>query len=296
MAKIDYQNYIAQLGQIETDAKGRIKKYLEELCDKDEVIKTLYRPEKIDECYDFIIEAVKNMQRSGICACVEGAVVFKMARDFYIEILPKTADTPPEIKPVTLKQSAASEVSKEMDKDIEKAETEPQNEKLEIAAVEEDNIVRDLYGFEVFGEEPEKQEKEPCHQEENKDKDNVFLDGQAYNAGDIIDKIGRELKEEEMIVGQRFIAETDNEYVLSHVVCVVAYKDPCGSIRYETGGESQYIFKNGFNNKEFYAVPSDALVIGKYDRKSQRTMYEKSDWSKAQKETDDEGNFLLFGF
>ena len=82
--KIDYKEYLKQFGQIETDAKNRIKAYLEEQIQNDEALKALYRPEKIDDCYDFIKNAVKATG-CGSSATMEDAVVFKMARDFYLD-------------------------------------------------------------------------------------------------------------------------------------------------------------------------------------------------------------------
>ena len=78
---IDYKNYVSQFKDIETDAVKRIKEYLEELSRTDEALKSLYRPEKINDCYNFIKEAVRTMASKSGCYAVEDAVVFKMARD-----------------------------------------------------------------------------------------------------------------------------------------------------------------------------------------------------------------------
>ena len=87
-SKINYKEYLAGLGKVETAQHiVIIKKYLEEECERDEALKSLYRPEKIDDCWNFITEAVKAMPRQGNTACIEDVVVFKMARDFYLEIL-----------------------------------------------------------------------------------------------------------------------------------------------------------------------------------------------------------------
>lgn len=93
---IDYKKYLSELGKVETNQKEVIKKYLEEQCEKDAALKSLYRPEKLNDCYNFIMECARNL-KSGNCACIEDSVVFKMARDFFIEVLPKTADEPPEV-------------------------------------------------------------------------------------------------------------------------------------------------------------------------------------------------------
>ena len=145
--KIDYKAYLAQFGKIETDAKNRIKEYLEEQMKEDAALRELYRPEKIDDCYNFIKDAVKATG-CGSSATVDDAIVFKMARDFYLDILPKTADEPPTVKTTGAETAAEAETE---------AETEPEAETEENTAEadNENEVVRDEYGFEVFGEEPE---------------------------------------------------------------------------------------------------------------------------------------------
>ena len=153
MAKqcIDYDAYIASLGKINVDNIGRIKDYLEKHCEQDEALKTLYRPEKIQDCWKFIFETCRKLAH-GNSSYVDDAVVFKMARDYFIEILPKVAEEPPEIK-----ADAAKEAVKETAAQIEED-------------AKADNVKRTELGFEVFGEEadePEEEtEEEPCNQEE----------------------------------------------------------------------------------------------------------------------------------
>lgn len=193
--KIDYKAYLSQFGKIETDAKNRIKAYLEEQIKEDAALRELYRPEKIDDCYDFI----KNAVQASVCgssATVEDAIVFKMARDYYLDILPKTADEPPEVKSTGAETAEEAETEAETEPVAETEDTsaqadnensgtpceeaEPENEKqadetegkesaesenseaeTEPAATEnqpadnENEVVRDKYGFEIFGEEPE---------------------------------------------------------------------------------------------------------------------------------------------
>ena len=135
MKKIDYDAYLAGLGDFETNQKNIIKKYLDEQAEKDEALKTLYRPEKINDCYDFIKECVKK-KSSGSSACVEDAVVFKMARDFFIEILPNAAEDAQEIKAAEVEKvkETVADVAGQIEED---AEQEPADEELEIQAVEE---------------------------------------------------------------------------------------------------------------------------------------------------------------
>ena len=197
--KIDYKAYLSQFGKIETDAKNRIKAYLEEQTKEDAALKELYRPEKIDDCYNFIKDAVKATG-CGSSATIDDAIVFKMARDFYLDILPKTADEPPAVKTTGAETAEEAETEAETEPEAETEETtaeadnenlgtpceeaEPENEnpamnhqadetegesvsvenseaETEPAATEnqpadnENEVVRDKYGFEVFGEEPE---------------------------------------------------------------------------------------------------------------------------------------------
>ena len=157
--KIDYKAYLSQFGKIETDAKNRIKEYLEEQTKEDAALRELYRPEKIDNCYNFIKDAVKATG-CGSSATVEDAIVFKMARDYYLDILPKTADEPPEVKTEVMHHQADETEGGSVSDANNEAETEPEaaETKEEEKAAEADNeneVVRDEYGFEVFGEEPE---------------------------------------------------------------------------------------------------------------------------------------------
>lgn len=136
MKNIDYDAYLASLGDFETNQKKIIKKYLDEQAEKDEALKTLYRPEKIDDCYEFIKECAKRKASSG-SACLEDAVVFKMARDFYLDILPRVAEDAPAIKPAEVKkvQKTVEEVAGQIEED---AAAEPEEEKLDIQSVEQE--------------------------------------------------------------------------------------------------------------------------------------------------------------
>jgi hypothetical protein len=181
--KVDYKEYLKQFGQIETDAKNRIKAYLEEQIQNDEALKALYRPEKIDDCYDFIKNAVKATG-CGSSATIDDAVVFKMARDFYLDYAgaetateaeteaeteleteeEKPADNensgtpceeaesenekPAESEDVMLHQADNEGESAESDSE---AETESATEE-EKPTDNENEAEKDYCGFEVFGE------------------------------------------------------------------------------------------------------------------------------------------------
>ena len=71
---IDYKKYLSELGKVEANQKKVIKKYLEEQCEKDAALKSLYRPDKLNDCYNFIMECARNLE-SGNCACIEDGVV-----------------------------------------------------------------------------------------------------------------------------------------------------------------------------------------------------------------------------
>lgn len=178
MPEIDYKKYLEGLGVVETNQEKVIQEYLEKQCETDEALRSVYRPEKIKDCYVFIRTAVEKMQRDGNCACIEHPVVFKMARDYFIEILPnlkketekkadgKTAEAPAEEKPVdvTPVQETVKEVTQQIEKDAAS-----------------DNVKRDEYGFEIFGEEDEEPEEaeeeqpeEPCDQEDVGEEEKVL--------------------------------------------------------------------------------------------------------------------------
>ena len=181
--KIDYKEYLKQFGKIETDSKNRIKAYLEEQIKEDAALKALYDPEKIDDCYDFIKNAVKASGCGG-SAAIEDAIVFKMARDYYLDYAgAETAteakaeaetelETEEEEKPADNENTADAESENEKpaekeevmlhqvdnggdeseDSENSEAETELETEE-EKPADNENETVTDEYGFEVFGEE-----------------------------------------------------------------------------------------------------------------------------------------------
>ena len=176
---INYKEYVAGLGKIETSQVQIIKEYLENQCKADEALKSLYRPEKIDDCWAFITEAVRAMPHKGNTACVEDAVVFKMARDYFLEVLPKLAETPPEVSKACEDSKAETTDAAELENEnsVKEAETDcneaPENENLQneteaetepakadnensnvmsSQAEENGGFKTDEYGFEVFGE------------------------------------------------------------------------------------------------------------------------------------------------
>lgn len=76
-----------------------IKRYLDEQSTKDEALRALYVPSKIKDCFKYITEQARK-QAVNRCAFVDDAVVYKWARDYYLEELPKTA-TKEDVKIIT---------------------------------------------------------------------------------------------------------------------------------------------------------------------------------------------------
>lgn len=185
MKNIDYDKYLAGLGDFETNQQERIKKYLEEQCEKDEALRALYRPEKIKDCYDFIMNVARK-RATGNTACIEEGIVYKMARDFYLEVLPTVAETPPEVSAATEKTGALPDQEenrgeKEEEKNEDVVEVEscamPEDVVQEMNAdAAEDKIVRDENGFEIFGEEAEEPEQEEEPAETPEEADEVLYD------------------------------------------------------------------------------------------------------------------------
>ena len=179
MAKADYKAYLQSIQVGEVDPIKRIKNYLEELSERDEALKTLYRPEKINDCYNFIRECIKSIG-SGNAYCIEDAVVFKMARDYFIDILPKEADEPPEVKAQAQAEETAESEETEAETppettgvDIENSgssnprESEEAEESEAMPQAQQGGIKTDEYGFEVFDGEPE-QDAQTCGAVETK--------------------------------------------------------------------------------------------------------------------------------
>ena len=180
--KIDYKEYLKSLGTIETDAKKRIQAYLEEQIKEDAALRELYRAEKIDDCYDFIKNAVRAMPGAGSSATVEDAIVFKMARDYYLDILPKQTDEPGAVKTEGAETAAEAETEAETELETEEEipadnensgtpceEAEPENEK---PAEKEEVMLHQADEAEGESVESENSEAETEQAEEEKSADN----------------------------------------------------------------------------------------------------------------------------
>ncbi len=194
MAKIDYKAYLAQFGKIETDAKARIKAYLEEQSKTDEALRNLYRPEKIDDCYNFIKDAVRAMPGSGSSATVEDAIVFKMARDYYFDILPKEAD----------EQSKAEETGAETAKEVE---TEAEETGAETAKEVETEAETELAENEPADNENEGTLCEETESENEKPIEEAML----HQAGEGEESGESEVSEAETELAEEKPADNENE-------------------------------------------------------------------------------------
>ena len=163
--KIDYKEYLKSLGTIETDAKKRIQAYLEEQIKEDAALRELYRAEKIDDCYDFIKNAVRAMPGAGSSATVEDAIVFKMARDYYLDILPKQTDEPGAVKTEGAETAAEAETE---------AETEPEAETEETATeADNENSGTPCEEAEPENEKPAEKEEVMLHQADEAEGESV---------------------------------------------------------------------------------------------------------------------------
>lgn len=97
-----------------------VKKYLDDLSEKDECLKSLYVPSKIKDCFKYITEQARK-QSVNNCAIVEDSVVYKWARDYYIEVLPKEA-TKKEVEIVQKKAEAPKLVTEKKEVAIVKGQ------------------------------------------------------------------------------------------------------------------------------------------------------------------------------
>lgn len=330
LTKFDYEAYLKSIGDIDTNQKNRLKAYLEEQCKHDDALRACYKPEKMDDCYEFFKKCFeKAARKSGEdAACIEDAVGYKIARDYFIEILPaipETTDDQSEQKAKTENKKAEKKNKTEQKAEEKLVNITPAVETVKEVAQQiekdatSDNVKRDEYGFEIFGEEadePEEAEEEtaeePCHQDEVKEvaeikepasdeEEDVFFSGQAFNAGDIIDRHGRRLYFSELKVGMRFVLENklnEDDYMVGVVKKVLD-----DMIVYESYKERQYAYKK-YIDDEFpcidnepggwcFAVPKNAMILG-WQKDDGGEMYGVPRASVT--DYDNEGNGLLFGF
>lgn len=82
--------------------KEIIQEYLEETIKNDAALAEVYDASKMDDCIKFITGRAQKQPRSGNCVCIEDAVVFKWARDFFYGD-PEDDQTKVVVQPVIVK-------------------------------------------------------------------------------------------------------------------------------------------------------------------------------------------------
>lgn len=306
-----------------TPAEERVKAYLEEQIKTDTALAAVYNPSKIKQCFTYITDQARKVASGNSC-WVDDAEVWKWARDYYIEELPKEAERIAKVEAELDKQAEAEEQKEEPAVDVTPVQetVKEVTDQIEEDA-KKDDVVRDEYGFEVFGEEadePEEAEEETaeesCHQDEVEEtdeapeikalepneEDDVFLSGQAFNAGDIIDKHGRRIFFKDLIPGMRFVRADYPDSLQYMVVCVVKN---IKENRFSYDNNEHDIDRYSYDSKDYfdsetskcggfgYAVPGDAMIIGKIVN-GERDLFEEAVAATA--DYDNEGNGLLFGF
>lgn len=81
-----------------------VKRYLDEQSENDDCLRSFYISSKIKDCFKYITSEARKKAVNG-CAMIEDSVVYKWARDYYIEVLPKEA-TKEEVEVVQKKAEA----------------------------------------------------------------------------------------------------------------------------------------------------------------------------------------------
>lgn len=94
-----------------------VKKYLDKQVETDTALKSVYDSSKIKDCFKFITENARK-QAINNCAMVEDTQVYKWARDYYLEELPKqeNKDVSNKVQKLTEKLDNAIQKSDECSK------------------------------------------------------------------------------------------------------------------------------------------------------------------------------------
>ncbi len=94
-----------------------VKKYLDKQMENDTALKNVYDSAKIKDCFKYITELARK-QAVNNCAMIEDSQVYKWARDYYLEELPKQAnkDVSDKVKNMTEKLDSAIQKSDEYSK------------------------------------------------------------------------------------------------------------------------------------------------------------------------------------
>lgn len=96
-----------------TEYEKIVKNYLDRQTGSDEALKAVYVPSKIKDCFKYITEEARKKAVNN-CAMVSDEQVYKWARDYYFDVLPKESD-----KEATEAVQKLDEAEKEADKSSE---------------------------------------------------------------------------------------------------------------------------------------------------------------------------------
>lgn len=155
-----------------TPAEERVKAYLEEQIKTDTALAAVYNPGKIRQCFTYITDQARKVA-NGNLYFADDAEVWKWARDYYLEEVPKEAERIVKFEAELYKEAEAEEKKEESAVDVTPVqETVKEASAVLEEEVKKDDVKRTALGFEIYGEESEEPEEEaeqpeePCHQEE----------------------------------------------------------------------------------------------------------------------------------
>lgn len=115
--------------------KEIIQEYLEETIKTDAALAEVYDASKMDDCIKLINTRAGKQPRNGICVCIESAVVFKWARDFFYGDL-SDDETKVVVQPVVVKDGYKDTSHKPGDDVPLDSETEEQEEEKPVVKKE----------------------------------------------------------------------------------------------------------------------------------------------------------------
>lgn len=67
------------------EGKEIVKKYLDQQCEQDTVLKERYNPKYIDKCWEYIVNCAKAEAKGSNNVCIEDNQVFQWASHYYLE-------------------------------------------------------------------------------------------------------------------------------------------------------------------------------------------------------------------
>ena len=192
-----------------TPAEERVKAYLEEQIKTDTALAAVYIPEKIKQCFTYIVDQARKVANSN-SYYADDAEVWKWARDYYLEEVPKEAERIAKVEAELDKEAETEEKKKEPAVDVTPVQETVKEASAELEEeAKKDDVKRTALGFEIYGEESEEPEdaeqpEEPCHQEEVGEKEPVVYEDEGEDEivqtiveDDCITVTGRPKTEEE---------------------------------------------------------------------------------------------------